>query len=230
MAETVENSLAIRMAEFSRSLSPPSDLDSVLHEATTMALETLSGAEMANVLLTHKGGKFESLGSTSDIADRLDEVQGARGEGPCFDAATDELVNRTDDFATDHRWPHFAATAVELGVRSNLSMRLYGSDRTAGALNVFSTQPNAFTAESEAIGLVLASHVATAILASRNSEQLQSAVLSRDTIGQAKGIIMERFGIDDLQAFNLLRRLSQTENVPLPQIAQQVIDTRSNQT
>lgn len=231
MTETAEDSevnLARRMADFSRALSPPSDLDSVLGEATAMALETLSGAEMANVLLTHKGGRFESLASTSEVADRLDEVQGTHGEGPCFDAATGELVNRTDDFATDRRWPRFAAVAVELGVRSNLSLRLYGSDRTAGALNVFSTRPNAFTAESEAVGLVLASHVATAVLASRNSEQLQSAVLSRDIIGQAKGIVMERFGVDDRQAFNLLRRLSQADNVALAEIAQSVIDTRSN--
>lgn len=217
------------MADFSRSLAPPSDLDSVLDEATVMALEILSGAEMANVLLTHKGGSFESLASTSDTADQLDQIQGKQHEGPCFDAATDELVNRIDDFATDTRWPRFAAAAVKLGVRSNLSMRLYGADRTAGALNVFSTKPHAFTAESEAAGLVLASHVASAILASRENAQLQSAVLSRDVIDQAKGIVMERFGFDDLAAFTLLRRLSQTENIPLATIAQQVVDTRSNQ-
>ena len=75
---------------------------------------------------------------------------------------------------------------------------------------------------------MLAAHAAAAILASRQGEQLQSALTTRDRIGQAKGIIMERYGIDDVQAFEMLRRLSQDSNTRLVDIAQQVIDTRSS--
>jgi AmiR/NasT family two-component response regulator len=63
-------------------------------------------------------------------------------------------------------------------------------------------------------------------LASRHGEQLQSALSTRDRIGQAKGIIMERFGVDDVKAFEMLRRLSQDSNTRLIDIAQRVIDTR----
>lgn len=115
-----------------------------------------------------------------------------------------------------------------MGVHSGLSFRLYGSTHTAGALNIFGSKPNAFSSESEAIGLVLASHAAAAILASRDGEQLRSAVASRDAIGQAKGIITERFNVDAVRAFDMLRQLSQTDNIPLAVIAQRVIDTRGD--
>jgi AmiR/NasT family two-component response regulator len=93
-------------------------------------------------------------------------------------------------------------------------------------LNLFSFKPNAFDANDETIGVVLAAHAAAAILASRQGEQLESALSTRDRIGQAKGIIMERFGVDDLKAFEMLRTLSQDSNTRLIDIAQRVIDTR----
>ena len=134
---------------------------------------------------------------------------------------------RTDDFRTEERWPKYSPAVVELGVLSGLSFKLYTADRTAGALNLFGFEANAFDAEAETIGTVLAAHAAAAILASRQGEQLQSALTTRDRIGQAKGIIMERYGVDDVAAFEMLRRLSQDSNTRLVDIAQQVIDTRS---
>lgn len=214
------------MAELARSFAPPPPVEEVLSGVTSAAVELIPGADMAGVLLTAKRGRFRSLVDTTELVRHLDDVQEMHREGPCFDAATDELVVRSNDFATEPRWPNFGRAAVAVGVHSSLSFRLYGSTRTAGALNVFGWKRNAFSAESEAIGLVLASHAAAAILASRHGDQLQSAVASRDTIGQAKGIVMERFNIDALQAFDLLRKLSQTENVPLAVIARRVIDTR----
>jgi GAF domain-containing protein len=228
MAELSKHDLAHRMAELARGFSPPPGVDEVLAGVTSAAVDLIPGADMAGVLLTAKNGKFESLADTADLVRRLDEVQEREKEGPCLDAATDELVIRADDFKSETRWPKFARVAIAAGVHSSLSFRLYGSKQTAGALNVFSSKPNAFTAESEAIGLVLASHAAAAILASRHGEQLQSAVASRDTIGQAKGIIMERFNVDAVRAFDLLRQLSQTDNIPLTVVAQRVIETRGD--
>ena len=136
---------------------------------------------------------------------------------------------RTEDFRTEKRWPQYSAAAVELGVLSGLSFKLYTGDRTAGALNLFAFKPNAFDAEAETIGAVLAAHAAAAILASRQSEQLESALSTRDRIGQAKGIIMERYGVDDVRAFEMLRRLSQDSNTRLADVAQRVIDTRTSE-
>ena len=180
------------------------------------------------MLLIGKGGKFESLFGTSDLIYKLDALQEACGEGPCVEAALDELIVRTNDFTTERRWPKSSHAVAELGVRSGLSFKLYTSSSTAGALNLFGLRPGAFDAQSEVIGSVLAAHAASAILASRHGEQLESALTTRDIIGQAKGVIMERFKVDAMRAFEMLRELSQTTNTRLVEIAVRVIDSRGD--
>jgi len=218
--------LAKRMAELARASAAPRSVEEVLSGVTAAAKELIPGADTAGVLLIGKGGKFESIAGTSELPYRLDELQMKFSEGPCVEAALDELIVRTEDFRSEHRWPRYSAAVVEIGVLSGLSFKLYTAERTAGALNLFSFQPKAFDAEDETTGVVLAAHGAAAILASRQGEQLESALSTRDRIGQAKGIIMERFGVDDVQAFEMLRRLSQDSNTRLIDVAQRVIDTR----
>jgi len=105
------------------------------------------------------------------------------------------------------------------GFSIQFSQRVVNVKRAAGGLW-------RLDAEDETTGVVLAAHAAAAILASRQGEQLESALSTRDRIGQAKGIIMERFGVDDVQAFEMLRRLSQDSNTRLIEVAKRVIDTR----
>jgi GAF domain-containing protein len=221
--------LAQRMAELARAAAAPRSLEDVLFDVTATSKEIIPGTDTAGVLLLAGRGKFESLAGTDDLPHKLDELQVKYNEGPCVEAALDELIVRTDDFRDEQRWPRYSEAAVEIGLLSGLSFKLYTSDRTAGALNLFSFKPNSFDAEAETIGAVLAAHAAAAILASRQEQQLESALSTRDRIGQAKGIIMERYGVDDLRAFDLLRRLSQDSNTKLIDIAQQVIDTRGDE-
>lgn len=218
--------LAAKMAELARNAAGPLTVAEVLQHVTAAAVESIPGVDVAGVLLIGSSERFETLAPTNDLMYALDSLQKQYGEGPCVQAAADELIVRTDDFATETAWPDYSREVVKLGIRSALSFKLYTSKATAGALNLFSFQAGVFDAESEAIGSVLAAHAAAAILASRHGEQLQSALTSRDLIGQAKGIIMERFGVDAVRAFELLRELSQSANVKLVSIAQQVIDTR----
>jgi len=175
-----------------------------------------------------KGGAFETLAPTSDVLFEIDQLQMKHVEGPCVQAALDETVVRTDDFREDTQWPKYSPEVVKLGILSGLSFKLYTADRTAGALNLFGYQADVWDGEAETVGMVLAAHAAAAIIASREGDQLQSALTTRDRIGQAKGIIMERFNVDDVQAFAMLRQLSQDSNVKLIDVAQQVIDTRGS--
>ena len=216
------------MAELARAVAAPRSMEDVLCDVTTTALELIPGADAAGVLLIGKAGKFESLGDTSELPGKLDELQMRYQEGPCVQAALDDLIVKTDDFRKEERWPQYSKAAVELSVLSGLSFKLYTGDKTAGALNLFSFRPSAFDGEAETTGSVLAAHAAAAILAARQSEQLESALSTRDRIGQAKGIIMERYGVDDVRAFEMLRRLSQDANTKLADIAQRVIDTRGD--
>lgn len=226
MNDQRNHDLAMRMAELARTVASPRGVEEVLSDVTAASMELITGVDAAAVLLVGKGSKWDSLGGTSDLAYRLDELQMNYHEGPCVEAALDEVIVRTDDFRAEERWPNYSAAAVELGVLSGLSFKLYTANRTAGALNLFAFKPNAFDGEAETIGIVLAAHAAAAILASREGEELQSALSTRDRIGQAKGIIMERFGVDDIRAFEMLRRLSQDSNTKLIDVAARVIETR----
>lgn len=219
--------LAQRMAELARTAASPRSVEEVLSDVTETARELIPGVDTAGVLLVGRNGKYESLAGTTELPHKLDDLQMTFNEGPCVQAALDDLIVRTEDFRTEERWPRYSPAVVELGVLSGLSVKLYTAERTAGALNLFAFKPHAFDAEDETTATVLAAHAAAAILASRQGEQLQSALMTRDRIGQAKGIIMERYGIDDVAAFDMLKRLSQDSNVRLADIAQGVIDTRS---
>ncbi len=222
---TVQNhDLALRMAGLAQAIALRK-VDDVLVDVTAAAKELIPGVDIAGVLLIGTGGTHQTLAPTSDLMFKLDNLQMATGEGPCLQAALDETVIRTDDFRNEPRFPSYAPKVVELGLRSALSLKLYTADRTAGALNLFGYEPKLWNSEAETIGMVLAAHAASAILASRESEQLQSALSTRDRIGQAKGIIMERFKIDDVRAFEMLRQLSQDTNTKLVDVAQRVIDT-----
>ncbi|MCV7334750.1 MULTISPECIES: GAF and ANTAR domain-containing protein [Mycolicibacterium] len=226
MVELSRHELAVRMAELARALAAPRSLDDILIDVTEAATELIPGVDTAGILLVGDGGKWDSLAGTSDLPSQLDELQMTYQEGPCMEAALGDIVVRTDDFREETRWPRYSKVAVEIGVLSGLSLKLYTADRTAGALNLFGFQPRVWDSEAETIGTVLAAHAAAALLASRHTDQLTSALNSRDRIGQAKGIIMERYRVGDVQAFEMLRRLSQDSNTKLVDIAQQVIDSR----
>jgi GAF domain-containing protein len=219
--------LAVRMAELVRTIAAPRTLEQILKDVTTTAVELIPGADVAGVLLVKKGGAFESVADTTGLAAELDKLQHDFGEGPCAEAALQETVVRSDDLRTESRWPRYAPAAVELGVLSGLSFKLYTADRTAGALNLFSFRAGVWDTDAETTGAVLAAQGAAAILATRHGEHMQAALSTRDRIGQAKGIIMERYDVDDVRAFEMLRLLSQESQTKLAEVAQRVIETRS---
>ncbi len=220
--------LALRMAELARAVAVPRRIEDILTEVTAAAVELIPGIDTAGILLIAKGGKFESHATTSDLPQELDALQEMFQEGPCLQAALDDVVVTTADFREEARWPAYSAAVVKLGVLSGMSFKLYTADRTAGALNLFGFEPREWDSQAETTGTVLAAQAASAILARKHGDQLESAVATRDRIGQAKGIIMERYKVDDVRAFDMLRRLSQEQNTPLVDIALRVIDTRDH--
>lgn len=214
------------MAELARSLVPKPSLDTILAEVTAAAVDLIPGVDTAGILLLERGGKFSSVATTSELPAQLDILQVTFDEGPCVQAALADTVVRTEDFRLETRWPQYSPAVAEIGVLSGLSFKLYTADRTAGALNLFGFEPNQWSSEAETVGTILAAHAASAIITTQAQTQLNAALLSRDRIGQAKGMIMERFGVDAVRAFSMLRQLSQEGNVKLTDIAQRVIDSR----
>ena len=217
--------LARRMAALAREFFRPSSLADTLSGVTAAAVELIPNAEWADILTVTGGRTVESFAATAKLPEELDAVQEKLGEGPCLEAAQKSLIVRSDDLRTETRWPRFAAEAVQAGVLSTLSFQLYLDSGSMGALNLFSSKPGAFDVDAEAITEVLAAQAAMALSAARGHEQFSSALASRDIIGQAKGMIMERFGVDSVRAFELLRKLSQDSNIPLADIAARLGDS-----
>lgn len=200
-------------------------LEDTLASVTAAAVELIGGVDHADILLID-GDRFDSLASTAPVAEELDAVQLRFQQGPCLQAAVADSVIRSPDLRTEPRWPEFAVAAVGLGIFSVLSFQLYTHSGGAGALNLLGRTPGAFTHEAEALGAMLATHAALALAAANTRQQWDSALASRDHIGQAKGILMERFDIDAVHAFDMLKTLSQQTNIPLRDLARRVIETR----
>jgi len=130
---------------------------------------------------------------------------------------------RVPDLCTEQRWPEFARRACELGAGSMLSFQLFVEGDNLGALNLISCQRGGFDEESEHVGLPFAAHAAIAFAAADKQDQMRQAIHTRDLIGQAKGILMERFKIDADQAFHILTKASQHTNRKLRDVAEQLV-------
>jgi GAF domain-containing protein len=199
-----------------------------LAAVTATAVELICGLDHADILLIDEG-RFESVAPTTPIVKELNDIQWRLQQGPCLQAATtaDRIV-RCTDLRDEPRWPEFALEATRLGIFSMLSFQLYTHRGGTGALNLLGSAPHAFTEDAEALGAMLATHAALALTAANTESQFSTALASRDQIGQAKGIIMERFNIDAVQAFRLLTKLSQGTNMPVRELALRVIDSRGS--
>jgi len=129
--------------------------------------------------------------------------------------------------SADDRWPAWPPQANQLGIKSILSVRLRTPTATVGALNLYSRELDRFTAKDLAIAQVIADHAAVAVANARTESTLWQAIEARKLIGQAQGILMERFDLTDEQAFAVLRRYSQDTNTKLRDVAQRLIATRN---
>lgn len=217
------NMLRRTMADLTQAAVRPTDVGATLRGVTAACAELITGADCADILTITGPDQYESLAPTSDLPPTLDDAQRQFGEGPCISAAVGETVVRCDDLREDERWPRFAKAAVAAGVHSVLSFQLLTHDDRVSALNVFGLEPNCFGHDDETVGAMFATHAALALIADDKQGQFESALASRDLIGQAKGRIMERFDVDAVRAFELLKTLSQTSNTRLAEVAAQIV-------
>ena len=221
---------AVRVAEtfatVARTLGGHHDLQSTLDTIVRLAVETLDACEFAGISLVAKR-RITSPASSNDIPRKLDEIQSEVGDGPCIDAIRDHEVFQTGELKKERRWPRFAERAhQETGVSSILAIRLFLEEDTMGALNLYSTVPDAFDDSDVAMGTVFAVHASVAMSAARREEGLEQKAETRVVIGRAKGILMARSGASDDEAFAMLKAASQRMNMKLRDIAQQVVEQK----
>lgn len=213
----------VKSAEELAATLSPVDLDHTLGRITTAAVEVLPDVDYASITIRHADGTLETVAPTDPMLCAIDAQQYELREGPCYDAATDSVHVTSPDLEHDERFPRYARTAVEAGIRAQAGIRLFDAPDSRGALNLYSTSVGAF-GDLDRISALFAHQSGAVIRYAQEIHNLQQAVATRELVGRAVGIAMERYELTDQRAFALLTRLSQHHKVGLPVVAEAVVE------
>ena len=200
------------------------ELKPALQAIVSAAVTTLSPAQHAG-LITVSRGVLVPQATTGRPPELLDQLQQKLNGGPCLDAAEQQAPIRIADMRRESRWPHFAAEAEDLGVRSMLCVPLRVHEQCLGTLSLYATTLTTFTDHDEHVTALFATLAAIALAEAQRTDQLHTALRNRDIIGQAKGILVERHRITADEAFGLLSRASQDVNMKLTAVARHLTET-----
>lgn len=219
----VARTLAAMAVELEQERDPDTVLDRVSHYARLVL-----DADDAGVLRTHTRSRVETPAATSEVVNRAHQLQVEFDEGPCLDAIEGRATYVTNDVRNDPRWPRWGPAAADIGVLSAVGVRLATRDRGYGSLNIYAQRLDAFTDRDAEVAEMLAAHATAAFAAAHELEGLRTALDSRSIIGQAQGILMQKFDIDSDAAFEFLKRISQHENRKLITLAEAIVVQRDS--
>jgi GAF domain-containing protein len=222
--------LTTNITQTMRALYSAGSVGDTLVQVVDLSVITIDGCDFAGIFMMD-GGQVTTPVSTDPVVIELDGLQHRAGEGPCLDAVAMGSPFYADDLSEDGRWPSFGPAATELGVRSLYGVPLLFNG-TPGALNLYARYPNAFGVIDRGKAVLLAAMADLALSSAQTHEveerrntSLHAALATREVIGQAQGILMERERISSDEAFDVLRRASQHLNVKLRDVAQDLVDT-----
>ncbi|KAA1418207.1 GAF and ANTAR domain-containing protein [Mumia zhuanghuii] len=210
------------------------DLVEELHAADTpqqtadQVIKTLCellGMDEAGVTMIRRAGALETVAATGLIARRADQLQSELREGPTLSDSWDETL-RLGELADDRRWPTWSAKVAGLGAASLLAVSLAPEASRIGVVSLYSREPRHFDNDDVALAHLFARHAAVALARAETEANLHIALDARKLIGQAQGILMERFGLDEPRTLEVLRRYSQHHNMKLRHVAQLLVETR----
>jgi GAF domain-containing protein len=209
--------------------------DAFLNEAAVLAAGVVTPPAACGITFRRDGQPF-TVATSEDLAAQVDEIQYGTDEGPCLDAMRQDRIVEVTDLSRDERWDAYRPHAIAHGVASSLSFPLTVDGNPVGALNLYGTKPDIFTAvdrdhaaafsEQVAAGLTLLLRQARQ---AQLTEQLQQAMSSRTIIDQAIGILMGQQRCNAADAFDLLRKASQHRNRKLRDVATDIITNVSGE-
>ncbi|HEV7876330.1 MAG TPA: GAF and ANTAR domain-containing protein [Nocardioides sp.] len=225
MKQSTDRDAASALAQAARTIHREDTLEETLAAIAETARISVPGIDHAGIsIVTPKGG-IETKAATDPIVWEFDRLQYDLAEGPCLSTMRGTPVVSVPRARHDQRWPRFMPQALRLGLRSQLAVRLFLDDEgTMGALNLYSTSQEEIDPDAEHVAELFASHAAIALHQAREVEHLNQALESRKVIGQALGIVMERYGLDENHAFSFLLRASSTSNIKVRDIAAQLVE------
>ncbi len=219
------------LREFTSALLNPHDVDDLLDRLTKHTLNLLD-ASGCGIMLQDEGGQLAFAAASDDDVVAVELHQERINEGACFDAyQRNELIVVQDVESGGDRWPGYRRRVMDAGMRAVLGVPMNACGQTIGVMNVYRQSPGPWTEQDVEAAEILTAIAAGYLLHAHDlrehldlTKQLQDAIGSRDVIGQAKGIIMAREGVDADEAFAMLRTISQRKNRKLREVAQLVID------
>ena len=217
------------LAEVALALFATGSVERSLQLTVDLAVDTVDGCDAAGIFVS-RDDRVTTVAFTDPIVIELGDLQIASNEGPCLEALAGGRHPFASDLADDPRWPTFGPAAARAGIRSALAFRL--SEQPVSALNLYARLPAAFGATDRAKGLIFATLAGLALdLAGERADDLlrvanlHEALRTRELIGQAQGILIERERITSDQAFDVLRRASQHLNIKVREVARTLVET-----
>lgn len=212
------------LAEAARKVADNPEVQAALQSVVDLAV-TSCHCQGASVTLVRADGGVETTASSDELVEQADDLQYAFDEGPCLSAAEDGGAYLILNTATDPRWPQWGPAVARIGLHSVLSIHLFTDRRVLGALNLYYESRDDFSDDEVEVAKVVAAHASVALAKLRSERDLWRAIDSRHLIGQAQGMLIERFKVSPEKAFAVLRRYSQKHNVKLHEVAASLVRT-----
>jgi GAF domain-containing protein len=216
---------ASAMAEAARTISRERTLEQTLNAIASTARTSVPGFDHVGISVVDHKGRMETRAATDPLVFELDRLEYELGEGPGLSAMRETPVVVVPHARQDQRWPGYLPKALALGLRAQLAVRLFLEDAgTLGALNLYSTSRDVIHPDAEGIADLFAAHAAIALQRAREVSHLSAGLESRKIIGQAMGILMERYQLDEDRAFAFLVRASSHSNIKVRDLAAELVD------
>ncbi|MCP3423847.1 GAF and ANTAR domain-containing protein [Nocardioides pinisoli] len=214
-----------QLADAARATAEANDSDDTLERAVQTALELVGSADLAGLSVFTPGGVHTPAATHEDLR-HIEQLQHELGEGPCLSALRETDVIRVGDVTTDTRWGRWGpAIGQKFDIRSALAFHLFTDGHQLAAMTLYARKPDSFDHDDVVDGLAVAAQAAVTLAGTTNRDQMNQAMRNRQVIGEATGMLRERFDLTSARAFDVLKRLSSHHNVKVARIAQYVVDT-----
>lgn len=212
------------IAEAARTLNKPRSLDDTLQTIVEVACNSVPGFDQVGIATIERKADIATRAFTGDLVAGLDALQYALHEGPCVCALQGDDEMCVSSLAHEQRWPRYVPRALEAGIRSQLAVKLYLDRGTLGSINFYSTVHEHVSDDAQALAQLFATHAAIALGHAQERETLTQGLQSGRSIGQAIGILMERYAMGEDRAFAFLVRASSHRNIKLRLVARELVD------
>jgi GAF domain-containing protein len=217
--------LAAALTAAAELMHAPATREDTVAAILDATLQTVPGFDHAGISITHKDDSIETIHGTDQLVWELDKLQYGLNEGPCYDAIREGHVVVVPHARHAQSWPRYIPQAAQLGLRAQLAIPLFRDEESVGGLNLYSTSSETVSDDAFLIAELFASHASIALGRSQHEGQLREAIETRKVIGQAIGLVMERYQLDEHRAFKFLVRTSQAGNIKLRVVAEEIVNS-----